>query len=124
MSDLLIAEVLELVPTLTRRQLDHWTRQGWLKAEIRPRREGGRGERWWPRQEVDVARITVRLTDAGWFAEVAARLARGVVEGLIPDPLRIAIGPHLMLSIGFDNELSTTDGRGLTSEVDTLLSRL
>lgn len=124
MNDIGRAEFLEMVPTLTVRQLDHWTRQGWLKAEMRPRKDGGRGERFWPRQEVDVARIMVRLTDAGWFAEVAARLARGVVEELIPDPLRIAIGPQLMLSIGFDTGESRPDGWVSGNGVDTLLSRL
>jgi hypothetical protein len=120
----LIAELLELVPTLTRRQADHWTRSGWLRATLAPRREGGRGERFWPREEVDVARIMVRLTDAGYITDVAARIARGVVEGVIPDPLRIAIGPQLMLSIGFDSQESRPDGWASTSEVDTLLSRL
>lgn len=124
MADLIIAEMLEQVPTITRRQLDHWTRQGWLHAESRPRRGGGRPERFWPREEVSVARIMVRLTDAGWFAEVAARIARGVVEELIPDPLRIAIGPQLMLSIGFDTGESRPDGWVSGNGVDTLLSRL
>jgi hypothetical protein len=118
------AEFLELVPTLTMRQLDHWTRQGWLGAEMRSRKDGGRGERFWSVQEVNVARIMVRLTDAGWFAEVAARLARGVVEGLIPDPLRIAIGPKLMISIDFDTGESRPDGWTSGNGVDTLLSRL
>lgn len=119
-------EFLELVPTLTVRQLDHWTRQGWLNAEMRPRRDGGRGERFWPFQEAVVARVMLRLTRAGMAAEVAAPIGRAIAEDvwLGENPVTVRIGPKLSLVIDFDNEESGPEGSSSSGEVDTLLSRL
>jgi hypothetical protein len=57
----------------TFRQLDHWSRRGWLHPI------GGIGtgySRDWPADEVRVAKVMARLVNAGVSPEAAARAAR------------------------------------------------
>jgi hypothetical protein len=69
-------EVVDL-PEVTYRQLDHWSRKGWL----RPNHKGGSGRvRHWPSEELFVASRMGRLVRAGVVASVAARVARGESE--------------------------------------------
>ena len=71
MADMLSAGV-------TARQLDHWARRGYLRAtEAAP---GYGHPRKWPHVEYDVARLMVRLIDAGLTVDVAATTARVAIE--------------------------------------------
>jgi len=64
---------------LSYRQLDYWTRQGWL---LPTQEYAGPGfPRAWPRRERSVAVLMARLVDAGVVPAVAARAARRVVQG-------------------------------------------
>jgi hypothetical protein len=68
----------------TYRQLDHWTRRGWLH----PTGGGGFGlRRAWPEEEIRVARTMRRLVDVGLIPAAAAVVARGkpgAAVGLAP----------------------------------------
>lgn len=71
------AQVLAEIPDLTYRRLDHWCSKGWL----RPDHRGGTGyARTFTGDEVQVARIMVRLIAAGLTPSAAARIARGETE--------------------------------------------
>lgn len=59
---------------LTYRQLDYWTRVGYLRP-VDPT-PGSGGAREWPELEVEVAGVIVRLLRAGLRLDVAARAAR------------------------------------------------
>lgn len=59
------------------RQLQHWHRQGYLRAPLDP--QGNR--RAWNATEVRVALVIDRLIHAGFVVEAAAKIAREVVEG-------------------------------------------
>lgn len=63
---------------ITYRQLDHWTRQGWLRAENAT--PGSGHARVWPPEELMVAGLMRRLTLAGFSASRAAAMARDAVE--------------------------------------------
>jgi hypothetical protein len=64
------------------RQLDYWTRRGWLRPE---REQHGTGyARLWPEVEQRIVRIMARLLAAGFTPEGAARTAREAVELSIP----------------------------------------
>jgi DNA-binding transcriptional MerR regulator len=63
---------------LTYRQLDHWSRVGYLRPEGNGRGSGSR--RRWPAVEQRVARLMGRLTAAGMQADVAAVHAREAIE--------------------------------------------
>lgn len=56
------------------RQLDYWTRRGWLKPE-QARQTSGSWRRW-PDEELAVLRRMAALVAVGVTAEAAARLAR------------------------------------------------
>ena len=57
------------------RNLDYWTRQGWLRPENGATPGSGRS-REWPESELEIARRMARLTAAGITASVAAEFAR------------------------------------------------
>lgn len=59
---------------LSYRQLDYWTRSGYLRA-VDPT-PGSGGTREWPDHEVVVASLMLRLLRAGLRLDVAARVAR------------------------------------------------
>lgn len=63
---------------LTSRQLDHWTRAGYLRPE-NPDCGTGHARRW-PYAELKVARVMARLAKAGLTVEAAHRVARGQEE--------------------------------------------
>ena len=64
---------------MTMRQLDHWTRRGYLHP-VNP--APGQGTPLvWPGKEVRIAVLVVRLARAGFTVPAAAHLARTVVEG-------------------------------------------
>ncbi|MGI5288055.1 MerR family transcriptional regulator [Nonomuraea polychroma] len=80
---------------LTYRQLDHWSRRGWLK----PAHTGGTGNvRVWSQDELRIADLMRRLTRAGLTPEAAAVAARAHQEGR---PL-VRLGPGLVLAIDTD----------------------
>lgn len=72
------AEMRAEVPGLSFRQLDYWTRKGYLTSV-----DGGRGsgsQRHWSEQERDVARVMLRLMKAmGSTATAAGYVARVLV---------------------------------------------
>lgn len=77
----------DLVATgITYRQLDYWTRAGYLRTTT-PRRGSGYALRW-PTTEIPVAAAMHRLTAAGLAPAAAARVARG-------HPLADGITVHL-----------------------------
>jgi DNA-binding transcriptional MerR regulator len=66
---------------ITYRQLDHWSRMGWIRADKRPPRrpdrEAGSGHpRSYPQAEVRIADLIGQLSRAGIVTSVAGRLAR------------------------------------------------
>lgn len=66
---------------ISSRQLDHWTRRGWLRCE--EPRPGGRGyPRAWSPCEREVARYMVQLVAAGVTPEAAHHAARN--NGRLP----------------------------------------
>lgn len=80
---------------LTYRQLDHWTRLGWL----RPAHTSGTGNaRVWSQTELQIADLMRRLTRAGLAVEAAAQAARSHQDGR---PL-VKLGPGLVLAIDTD----------------------
>lgn len=63
---------------LTGRQVDYWTRQGYLRStEPQP---GSGHRRAWPVVERDIAVLMARLISAGLSVEVAAKAARESIE--------------------------------------------
>jgi hypothetical protein len=60
---------------ITYRQLDNWTRQGWLRSDERPKPKTGY-PRSYPESELDVAFRMGQLTKAGLIASTAAKVAR------------------------------------------------
>jgi hypothetical protein len=70
---------------LTYRQLDHWTKRGWLRAE-----QPGQGSgyhRTWSREERAVAMLMLRFTDAGLRHQAAHDAARAVLASLRNRPV-------------------------------------
>jgi hypothetical protein len=61
---------------VTWRQLDHWTRLGYLRT-LSEQIPGIGHDRIWPSSEVQIARTMARLTAAGITPEGAERVARG-----------------------------------------------
>lgn len=60
---------------VTYRQVDHWTRQGWIRSESGP---GGSGhQREYSPAEVRAATWMARLTRAGFAPSAASRIVRG-----------------------------------------------
>lgn len=59
---------------LTYRRLDYWSRQGYLKPENPT--PGSGSWRVWPESERSVARMMIRLTDAGLTVAAAHEVAR------------------------------------------------
>jgi DNA-binding transcriptional MerR regulator len=70
------AQMLETIPGLTARRLDHWTRLGYLKPEDQAHSGTGH-RRTWPAVEVEVCRVMVQLVDAGLTLPAAHTVARG-----------------------------------------------
>jgi hypothetical protein len=60
---------------ITYRQLDHWTRQGWLKPDPRPVAKSGT-ERHWPDAELAIASDMGLLIRHGLTPPAAHRIAR------------------------------------------------
>jgi hypothetical protein len=59
---------------LSYRQLDHWTRKGWVRADDPTPGSGKR--RTWDDHELAIAARMVRLIDAGFVVGKAAEIAR------------------------------------------------
>lgn len=79
---------------LTYRKLDYWTRRGYVNAgESSP---GSGHRRTWPPEELRIAALMGRLTDAGLSPDVAAFAARFAVATGKPT---VHIGPDLALTI-------------------------
>lgn len=67
-----LGELLDI--GLTRRQVDYWATRGYLRpVKAKP---GYGYPRQWPLIELDVARLMMRLTNAGLAVAVAAATAR------------------------------------------------
>lgn len=75
MSQLTRAQVAERTGA-SPRQLDHWTRRGWLDAQMPG--TGYRAE--WSMAAIQAARLMARLVAAGLTPAAAARVARGERE--------------------------------------------
>lgn len=82
----------------TQRQLDYWTRRGWLYGS----RPGSGRTRQWPEPEVAVGRLMVRLIRAGLTTETAAATARRrAPHDLSTDPATVVdLGDGVTLRIG------------------------
>lgn len=61
------------------RQVDYWTRQGYLKPQNRERNLSGNPRYWLP-AERNIARLMVAMTTAGIRPDTAAKAAREAVE--------------------------------------------
>jgi hypothetical protein len=66
-------EICRKFPTLSYRQLDHWTSKGWVIANG----AGTGNPRDWPATEVVILERMINLVDAGVKPEIAAKCARG-----------------------------------------------
>ncbi len=72
------------------RQIDHWTRRGYLRAE------GGTGQghtRRWPARERDVAAMMYRLVTARIPPEVAHEIARAGGDHELAPGIRVVVAP-------------------------------
>lgn len=69
------AEQMLTTTGLTYRQLDHWTRRGWLHEAERAGTGPGYRRRWLP-GERDVADVMARLVDLGLAPDKAVTVAR------------------------------------------------
>lgn len=63
---------------MTYRQLDYWTRLGYVKTTGAPS-PGSGGRRAWPAEEIEIAGRMVKLRDEGYELRLAARIARADV---------------------------------------------
>lgn len=87
-----------LLAGITYRQLDYWTRTGYLQTLSGQRGSGN--PRRYSRVEVDVARTGKRLLDAGFGVDAALKLARRLVESGVP--IRLAHGLVVIDPAGVD----------------------
>jgi hypothetical protein len=72
------------------RQIDHWTRRGYLLAEGK----GGQGHtRRWPLEERDVAAMMHRLVTAQIPPEVAHAIARSGGDHEVAPGIRVVVTP-------------------------------
>ncbi len=72
------------------RQIDHWTRKGYLQAYG----GGGQGHvRRWPRGERDVAAMMHRLVTAGFSPEIAHTVARNGGDHELAPGIRVVVAP-------------------------------
>jgi hypothetical protein len=73
-------DLIEAVPGITYRQVDHWSVLGWLRpAEVRP----GHGvQRCWNDEEVEIARKAMQLIRLGFTASKATYFARNPTKGI------------------------------------------
>jgi MerR HTH family regulatory protein len=74
LTDALPPELNPLAAGITYRQLDHWTKRGYLHAE-NPSPGSGRKRRW-SEGEKQVAALMLRLISAGLTVEAASAVAR------------------------------------------------
>jgi hypothetical protein len=72
-------QILDALPGLTYRQLDGWTRAGYLRA-LPPDPGTGRARRY-AAGEVEVAALMLRLKQAGLNTRTAHRVARQLAAG-------------------------------------------
>jgi hypothetical protein len=84
---------------LTRRQADHWTRKGYLRACPRPPGATSGTPLHWAPDERIIARATLRLCRAGLHVHTAAALAR---EHLDSGSLTFRLDPAVALVISPD----------------------
>jgi DNA-binding transcriptional MerR regulator len=81
---------------ITYRQLDHWTRRGYLRPVVVRNGfgsgQGGRS-RDWPAAEVAVACRMARLIAAGLTPEAAAELARAPGRHVLAPGITIEVSP-------------------------------
>lgn len=75
-------EMLNVVGTA--RKVDYWTTRGYIHAVERATTKSG-FPRQWPIAERDIAREMERLVTAGITVEVAAVVARAVIETGMPE---------------------------------------
>lgn len=72
------------------RQIDHWTKQGYLQAEG----GGGQGRpRRWPSRERDVAAMMHRLVAVGIPPDVAHEVARAGGDHELAPGVRVTVTP-------------------------------
>jgi hypothetical protein len=83
---------------LTRRQVDHWTKRGYLRALEREQPGSGFPRRYHP-DEVFVARAALRLCTAGLHVGKAAEIARGHLDS---GSLSFRLDPAVVLVISPD----------------------
>lgn len=82
------AECVVAFVGVTYRQLDYWTRRGWLRPEPRKKETTG-VPRVWPWPELHVARLMARLVAAGINPGVAHRAARS--DGQLAPGVRVVL---------------------------------
>lgn len=80
---------------ITYRQLDYWTTTGYLRADL-PDGTGSGHARYYPLNEVRIARLMRRLIEAGLTVDVAANVARNRIES--PKPvIDLTEGVHVVI---------------------------
>lgn len=93
-TDMIGHEEFERRAGVTYRQLDYWTRKGFLRSSNGEVGVGHRRE--WPASEARVGRLMVRLVRAGFKVPDAERIARVIYAGT--DVHRLA--PGVTITIG------------------------
>ena len=90
-------EMVTTAGDLSYRQLDYWTRRGYLRPDVP---DVGTGYvRTWPREECDVARLMQRLIRAGLSVSKAAKVARAVIYAHGDGSVRAKIAPGIWVTI-------------------------
>lgn len=76
---------------ITYRQLDHWTRRGWLHPDHPLKGCGSRRE--WTNNEIEVAARMAQLVKAGLTPKTAADVARKGGEVWLTPRIKLMIDP-------------------------------
>ena len=97
---MLNAEQILAATGLTYRQLDHWTRRGYLRTANSE--SDKRQVRLWFYQERDVATLMVRLSNAGFTTKKAHRIARAALGAPRNGRASIRIADDVVVTIKGD----------------------
>jgi DNA-binding transcriptional MerR regulator len=95
----IVPELLS-VSGLTYRQLDYWTSRGLIRADENS--PGSGHPRAWSDREMAIARVILRLTDAGVSLRVAAAAARSAVENA---DTSVELAPGIFIDITLEGDL-------------------
>jgi DNA-binding transcriptional MerR regulator len=94
------SQIMRAAAEVSYRQLDWWTRQGYLRADNPA--PGTGNARIWSRQERDIAQLMQRLAGAGLTVAKAAKVARWAVTNAAEGRAAVRIAPGIALVVEGD----------------------